>query len=85
MLLWKKYLKDPSLSLVEFIRYLNEVIDEERDKESSNDFMQNLLKVIRITFNYVLENKAKLPKRASRLNCNMNFRRRSADCRKFRN
>lgn len=73
MLLWKKYLKDPSLSLVEFIRYLNEVIDEERDKESSNDFMQNLLKVIRITFNYVLENKAKLPKRASRLNCNMNF------------
>ncbi|MDU7563580.1 MAG: hypothetical protein E7K63_14150, partial [Acinetobacter baumannii] len=60
MLLWKKYLKDPSLSLVEFIRYLNEVIDEERDKESSNDFMQNLLKVIRITFNYVLENKAKI-------------------------
>ena len=62
MLLWKKYLKDPSLSLVEFIRYLNEVIDEERDKESSNDFMQNLLKVIRITFNYVLENKAKIAK-----------------------
>ena len=62
MLLWKKYLKDSSLSLVEFIRYLNEVIDEERDKESSNDFMQNLLKVIRITFNYVLENKAKIAK-----------------------
>ncbi len=61
-LLWEKYLKDPSLSLVEFIRYLNEVIDEERDKESSNDFMQNLLKVIRITFNYVLENKAKIAK-----------------------
>ena len=62
MLLWKKYLKDSSVSLVEFIRYLNEVIDEERDKESSNDFMQNLLKVIRITFNYVLENKAKIAK-----------------------
>ena len=62
MLLWKKYLKDSSLSLVEFIRYLNEVIDEERYKESSNDFMQNLLKVIRITFNYVLENKAKIAK-----------------------
>ncbi len=61
-LLWEKYLKDPSLSLVEFIRYLNEVIDEERDKESSNDFMQNLLNVIRITFNYVLENKAKIAK-----------------------
>jgi hypothetical protein len=28
-LLWEKYLKDPSLSLVEFIRYLNEVIDKE--------------------------------------------------------
>ena len=61
-LLWEKYLKDPSLSLVEFIRYLNEVIDEERDKESSNDFMQNLLKVIRITFNYVLEKRAKIAK-----------------------
>ena len=61
-LLWEKYLKDPSLSLVEFIRYLNKVIDEERDKESSNDFMQNLLNVIRITFNYVLENKAKIAK-----------------------
>lgn len=62
MILWEKHLKDPSRSLVEFIRYLNEVIDEERDKESSNDFMQNLLKVISITFNYVLENKAKIAK-----------------------
>lgn len=61
-LLWEKYLKDPSLSLVEFIRYLNEVIDEERDKEPSHDFMQNLLKVIRITFNYVLEKRAKIAK-----------------------
>lgn len=61
-LLWEKYLKDPSLSLVEFIRNLNEVIDEELDKESSNDFMQNLLNVIRITFNYVLQNKAKIAK-----------------------
>lgn len=62
MLLWEKHLQNPKLSLAEFVQYLNDVIDKNSDKESSNDFIQNLLKVIRITFSYVLENKAKIAK-----------------------
>ena len=62
MLLWEKHLQNTKLSLAEFVQYLNDVIDKNSDKEPSNDFMQNLLKVIRITFNYVLENKAKIAK-----------------------
>lgn len=62
MLLWKKHLQNSTLSLVKFVQYLKDVIDKNSNKEPSNDFMQNLLKVIRITFNYVLENKAKIAK-----------------------
>ena len=62
MLLWEKHLQNPKLSLAEFVQYLNDVIDKNSDKEPSNDFIQNLLKVIRITFSYVLENKAKIAK-----------------------
>ncbi|AUX85692.1 hypothetical protein C3F34_06180 [Acinetobacter sp. ACNIH2] len=61
MLLWERHLKNPILSLANFVQYLNDVIDKNSNK-ASNDFMQNLLKVIRITFNYVLENKAKIAK-----------------------
>lgn len=62
MLLWEKHLQNPKLSLAEFVQYLNDVINKNSDKEPSNDFIQNLLKVIRITFSYVLENKAKIAK-----------------------
>ncbi|EKF47436.1 hypothetical protein MSC39_09125 [Acinetobacter nosocomialis] len=62
MLLWKEHLQNPILSLAKFVQYLNDVIDKNNNKNPSNDFMQNLLKVIRITFNYVLENKAKIAK-----------------------
>src|SRR5690606_7340060 len=62
MLLWKEHLQNPILSLAKFVQYLNDVIDKNSNKDPSNDFMQNLLKVIRITFNYVLENKAKIAK-----------------------
>ena len=62
MLLWEKHLQNPKLSLAEFVQYLNDVIDKNSDKEPSNDFIQNLLKFIRITLSYVLENKAKIAK-----------------------
>lgn len=62
MVLWNEHLQNPKLSLAEFVQYLDDVIDKNSDNEPSNDFMQNLLKVIRITFNYVLENKAKIAK-----------------------
>lgn len=62
ILLWEKHLQNPDVSLAKFVQYLSDVIDKNSDQELSNDFMQNLLKVIRITFNYVLENKAKIAK-----------------------
>ena len=62
MLLWNYHLQNPNLSLTEFVRSLNNVIDSNSDKDPSNSFIQNLIKVIRITFSYVLENKAKIAK-----------------------
>lgn len=53
---WNKHLQFPTHSLQEFIEYLN----DSSDKEQSNDFEQNLLNDIRITFTYVLKNKAKI-------------------------
>lgn len=55
MFLWEKHLKDPMLSLTEFVHYLN-------NTERSNDFEQNLLNNLRIIFTYVLNNKAKIAK-----------------------
>ncbi len=53
---WNKHLQFPKHSLQEFIKYLN----DSSDKEQSNNFEQNLLNDIRITFTYVLKNKAKI-------------------------
>lgn len=53
---WNKHLQNPTRSLEEFVEYLN----DSSDKEQSNDFEQNLLNDIRITFTYVLKNKAKI-------------------------
>jgi len=53
---WNKHLQFPTHSLQEFIEYLN----DSSDKEQSNNFEQNLLNDIRITFTYVLKNKAKI-------------------------
>lgn len=55
MFLWERHLKTPTLSLTEFVQYLNNV-------ELSNDFEINLLNNLRITFTYVLNNKAKIAK-----------------------
>ena len=58
MLLWEKHLKDPMLSLTEFVQYLSNL----NNTQLSNDFEQNLLNNLRITFTYVLNNKAKIAK-----------------------
>lgn len=55
MLLWEKHLKNPTLSLAEFIQYLN-------NTELFNDFEKNLLNNLRVTFTYVFNNKAKIAK-----------------------
>lgn len=60
--LWNQHLQNPKLSLEEFVQYLNELTNKDIDKKKSDDFVQNLLKVIRITFTYVLKNKAKIAK-----------------------
>ncbi|GAA5012368.1 hypothetical protein GCM10023206_21140 [Acinetobacter puyangensis] len=53
MQLWHHHLQDPTLSLEEFVKYLD-------NTHTSNDFENNLLNDIRITFTYVLKNKAKI-------------------------
>lgn len=58
ILLWEKHLKNPMLSLMKFVQYLSNLNNTER----SNGFEQNLLNNLRITFTYVLNNKAKIAK-----------------------
>ena len=55
-LLWDQYLPSPKLSLAEFVDYLDNLMQQ----EELNQFTKNLLNDIRITFNYVLESKAKI-------------------------
>ncbi|MFX9003779.1 hypothetical protein ABTN42_19860, partial [Acinetobacter baumannii] len=57
MILWEKHLKDPTLSLTEFVQYLSNF-----NTDPSNDFEKNLLNNLRITFTYILNNKAKIAK-----------------------
>jgi hypothetical protein len=53
--LWNTYLKDPTQSLEQFIQHLITL-----DTDELPEFDRNLLNDIRITFNYVLKNKAKI-------------------------
>lgn len=53
--LWNDYLQDPIFSLEEFIQHLITL-----DMGELPDFDRNLLNDIRITFSYVLKNKAKI-------------------------
>ena len=53
--LWDIYLQDPTLSLEQFIQHLITL-----DTDELPEFDRNLLNDIRITFNYVLKNKAKI-------------------------
>ena len=53
--LWSTYLQDPTLSLEQFIQHLITL-----DKDELPEFDRNLLNDIRITFNYILKNKAKI-------------------------
>lgn len=53
--LWNTYLQDPTLSLEQFIQHLITL-----DKDELPEFDRNLLNDIRVTFNYVLKNKAKI-------------------------
>ncbi|MHA3097456.1 hypothetical protein [Acinetobacter brisouii] len=53
--LWSTYLQDPTLSLEQFIQHLITL-----DTDELPEFDRNLLNDIRITFNYVLKNKAKI-------------------------
>ncbi|RKG52170.1 hypothetical protein D7V64_10780 [Acinetobacter cumulans] len=53
--LWDSYLQDPTQSLEQFIQHLITL-----DTQNLPDFDRNLLNDIRITFNYVLKNKAKI-------------------------
>lgn len=52
---WNTYLKDPTLSLEDFVQYLIKL-----DTDELPEFDRNLLNDIRITFNYVLKNRAKI-------------------------
>ncbi|MHA3116569.1 hypothetical protein E0H86_11725 [Acinetobacter sp. ANC 4635] len=56
MQLWQQHLQNPRLSLNDFIQYLNDL----NSQKPANPFEQNLLNDIRITFTYVLKNKAKI-------------------------
>lgn len=58
MRLWQQYLNDTSLSLEEFVQHLTDL----NEKNLTSDFDHNLLNDIRITFTYVLKNKAKIAK-----------------------
>lgn len=53
--LWNTYLQDLTLSLEQFIQHLITL-----DKDELPEFDRNLLNDIRVTFNYVLKNKAKI-------------------------
>lgn len=53
--LWSTYLQDPTQSLEQFIQHLITL-----DKDELPEFDRNLLNDIRVTFNYVLKNKAKI-------------------------
>jgi len=53
--LWNTYLQDLTLSLEQFIQHLITL-----DKDELPEFDRNLLNDIRITFNYILKNKAKI-------------------------
>lgn len=53
--LWSTYLQDPTQSLEQFIQHLITL-----DTDELPEFDRNLLNDIRITFNYVLKNKAKI-------------------------
>ncbi|MBF4454234.1 hypothetical protein IRT38_02245 [Acinetobacter sp. SK-43] len=53
--LWNVYLKDLTLSLEQFIQHLITL-----DTDELPEFDRNLLNDIRITFNYILKNKAKI-------------------------
>lgn len=53
--LWDTYLQDPTQSLEQFIQHLITL-----DTQNLPDFDRNLLNDIRITFSYVLKNKAKI-------------------------
>ena len=72
-LLWNQHLQNPNLSLEEFVQYLNELTNKDNDKEESDDFVQNLLQIIRITFTYVLKNKAKIARANSDTTLQYNF------------
>ncbi|MHA3056598.1 hypothetical protein ACX1NT_01550 [Acinetobacter sp. ANC 5584] len=58
MLLWEKHLQNPRQSLNDFVKNLNDLNSQTPD----NPFEQNLLNDIRVTFTYVLKNKAKIAK-----------------------
>ncbi|WP_180164527.1 hypothetical protein [Acinetobacter sp. YH12049] len=53
--LWSTYLQDPTQSLEQFIQHLITL-----DTDELPEFDRNLLNDIRITFNYILKNKAKI-------------------------
>nr|WP_218955328.1 hypothetical protein [Acinetobacter sp. 10FS3-1] len=53
--LWSTYLQDPTQSLEQFIQHLITL-----DTHELPEFDRNLLNDIRITFNYILKNKAKI-------------------------
>ena len=53
--LWSTYLQDPTQSLEQFIQHLITL-----DADELPEFDRNLLNDIRITFNYILKNKAKI-------------------------
>ena len=58
MNLWNHYLNDPTLSLEEFVEFLK----DHDNQNDTNTFENNLLNDLRVTFTYVLKNKAKITK-----------------------
>lgn len=58
MQLWQQHLQNPRQSLNDFVKNLNNLNIQTPD----NHFEQNLLNDIRVTFTYVLKNKAKIAK-----------------------
>lgn len=59
LILWGKHLQYPELSLLEFVRYL-----ENYDKKCT-EFEHNLLNDLRVIFTYISKNKAKVSKPSS--------------------